>query len=152
MKVKMKVLKKHITYLISLSADSSLSASKALFDKAKKFNEIYFKLYDINQVFNSEFDAKNISKIDALIIPQEFAGLIESKKLMKTLNDGYCNAQSYLCIDLKNCDDYVNQKMRMDEIKKLKTNEKYKNYKYLVEIIGKYADNRSFKLPQTKCN
>jgi glutathionylspermidine synthase len=133
-----------------------LSASKALFDKAKKFNEIYFKLYDINQVFNSEFDAaavnKNIPKIDGLLIPEEFVALNESKKLMKTLNDGYCNTQLYLCTELKKYDKIIYDTKRTDEIKKLEKNEKYKNYKYLVEIIGKYADNRSFKLPQTKCN
>ena len=34
--------KKNNIMLTSLSADASLSASKPLFDKAKKFNEIYF--------------------------------------------------------------------------------------------------------------
>jgi hypothetical protein len=148
-------LRKYNTMLLSLSADTSLSIWTELFDKAKKFNEIYFKLYDINRVFNYEFDAtavkKSIPKIDALVIPQEFAGLIESKNQMKTLNEAYCKTQFELFSKLKKYDEFIDKKTRTDEIKKLINNEKYKNYKYLVDMIGKYAE-KPINLPETKCN
>ena len=148
--------RKYDAMIISLNADPSIVELKSnkILDKATKFNEVYFDLYEAYSTFDNAYDSSNVNKalikIIALKIPVEYEGLNKSKNEIISLLNNYCNIQSEIFQQLKKTDNIIDKNYLTSQLDKVSKSEKYKHYKYLREIIEKYAKNK-IELPVTNC-
>jgi hypothetical protein len=150
-------LKKYEAMIVSLSVDPSMSelqASKVL-EKATKFNEIYFYLYESYLTFDTQYDSTKISnelkRLNNLIIPIEYEGLNKSKIEIISLLKNYCLIQQEIFEKLKKTDNIKDKNYLTSQLENIAKSEKYKNYKYLKEIIENYAK-INIELPKTNCS
>jgi hypothetical protein len=120
----------------------------------KKPNEVYFELYTAYSTFDNTYDSakvtKALTKTNALKIPVEYEGLNKSKQEIISLLNNYCNIQSEIFQQLKKTDNIKDKNYLIIQLENISKSDKYKNYKYLREIIEKYAKN-TIELPLTNC-